>query len=59
MIGRRAITVLVVMALVCDAGIVGMLLSNSGWDWLFLAMATAPLAFGAWCWHARRGKVAA
>ena len=36
------------MVLVCDAGSIGMLLNDSGWDWLFLTMVVVPLAFGAW-----------
>lgn len=59
MSGRRALIILVVLALVCDAGIVGMLLSDNGWDWLFLAMAALPLAFGVWCWRARHRDAAA
>jgi CHASE2 domain-containing sensor protein len=57
--GRRALAVLVALALVCDVGIVGMLLSDDGWDWLFLAMAALPLAFGVWSWRARRRDAAA
>lgn len=44
--GRRTLLVVTVLALLCLCGIVGMLLAESAWDWLFFAMAALPLAAG-------------
>lgn len=54
--GRRTLTLVLVLALICIAGIVGMLLSESALDWLFFAMTAAPLLIGAWRWWASRGN---
>jgi bacteriorhodopsin len=52
--GRRTLALVLVLALICIAGIVGMLLSDSALDWLFFAMTAAPLLIGAWRWRASR-----
>lgn len=53
--GRRTLALVLVLALICIAGIVGMLLSDSALDWLFFAMTAAPLLIGAWRWWKSRG----
>lgn len=53
--GRRTLALVLVLALICIAGIVGMLLSESSLDWLFFAMTAAPLLIGAWRWWVSRG----
>jgi len=50
MTGARAMWLVVALALVSVAGIVGMLLAESGWDGLFFAMTALPLAAGLWFW---------
>lgn len=52
--GRRTMRRVVALALLAMAGIIGMLLVENAWDWLFLAMAALPLGVGAWCWRAQR-----
>ncbi|MFT4248472.1 MAG: hypothetical protein QM581_10675 [Pseudomonas sp.] len=56
MTGARAMWLISALALVCLGGIVGMLLADSGWDWLFFAMATSPLASGCGWWWRHRSK---
>ncbi|MGB3394347.1 MAG: hypothetical protein WA956_11075 [Stenotrophomonas sp.] len=51
MTGARAMWLVVALAAVSVAGIVGMLLAESGWDWLFFAMAALPLPAGLWFRH--------
>ncbi|KAF1049782.1 hypothetical protein [Xylophilus sp.] len=50
MTGARTLAAAVALALACVGGIVGMLLADGGWDWLFFAMTALPLAVGAWRW---------
>ncbi len=50
MTGARAIWLVLALALLALAGIVGMLLADGGWDWLFFAMLLLPPAVGAWQW---------
>ncbi len=52
--GRRTMRLVVALALLAMAGIIGMLLVESAWDWLFLALAALPLGVGAWCWRTQR-----
>lgn len=58
MTGRRALGLVIVLALLAMAGIVGMLLATRGWDVLFFLMTAAPLMLGAalWLCH-RRGRL--
>jgi hypothetical protein len=51
MTGARAMWLVMALALVSVAGIVGMLLAEGGWDWLFFAMTALPLAAGSWFRH--------
>lgn len=44
--GRHTLLLVMFLALACLGGIVGMLLAESAWDWLFFAMAALPLAAG-------------
>ncbi|WP_187775671.1 hypothetical protein [Luteimonas suaedae] len=44
--GRQTLLLVTLLALACIAGIVGMLLAEGAWDWLFFAMAASPLAAG-------------
>jgi len=55
MTGARAMWLVVALALVSVAGIVGMLLAESGWDGLFFAMMALPLAAGLWFWRRAGG----
>lgn len=50
MTGRRALGLVIVLALLAMAGIVGMLLATRGWDVLFFLMTAAPLILGAGLW---------
>ena len=53
--GRRALWLVVILALACAGGIVGMLvLTETAWAWPFLALAASPLLAGAWRWQAER-----
>ena len=42
------------LALLSVAGIIGMLLVDSGWDWAFFALAALPLAVGGWRYGVER-----
>lgn len=54
MTGARAMRLVIVLALLAVGGIVGMLLADGGWDWLFFAMTALPLTVGAGCgWRLR------
>ncbi len=44
---RRTLSLVVVLALLCVGGIVGMLLADGAWDWLFFALTALPLVIGA------------
>ena len=55
MTGARAMWLVVALAAVSVAGIVGMLLAEGGWDWLFFAMTALPLAAGLWFWRRAGG----
>ncbi len=44
----------VLMALVAIGGIVGMLLAEGAWDWLFLTLASLPLLIGGSALAARK-----
>lgn len=44
--GRHTLPLVMSLALLCIVGIAGMLLAEGAWDWLFFAMAAAPLALG-------------
>lgn len=58
--GKRALWLVVILALLCASGIVGMLvLTETAWTWPFLAMAALPLAVGAWRWRAERALLQA
>ncbi|MFT4198158.1 MAG: hypothetical protein QM601_09655 [Pseudoxanthomonas sp.] len=50
MTGARALWLVVALALLAVAGIVGMLLAEHGWDGLFFALTALPPAVGAGCW---------
>lgn len=48
MMGQKTLRLVLVMALLSIAGIIGMLLVDSGWDWAFFALTALPLAVGGW-----------
>lgn len=58
MTGRHALGLVIVLALLAMAGIVGMLLAIRCWDGLFFLMTAAPLILGAGLWtQHRRGRL--
>lgn len=48
--GRNALKLVIALAVVCAAGIIGMLLVEGAVETLLLALAALPLAVGLWCW---------
>lgn len=52
MSGPARLVLLLILAALSASGIVGMLLVNSNWDYLYLALAAMPLLLGIWR-HAR------
>ncbi len=50
MTGKRALVLVIALALVAMAGIVGMLLAEGRWDGVCFIMAILPLAAGLGCW---------
>lgn len=54
MMGQKTLRLVLVMALLSIAGIIGMLLVDSGWDWAFFALTALPLAVGGWRYVAER-----
>ncbi|MFT3907053.1 MAG: hypothetical protein QM718_12160 [Steroidobacteraceae bacterium] len=56
MSGARALWLIVGLAWLAVGGIVGMLLAESGWDWLFFALTASPLVVGAWQWWRLRAS---
>lgn len=54
--GRRVMRRVLAMALVSVVGLVGMLLSESLWDWPFFACAVLPLALGTASFWRERGN---
>jgi hypothetical protein len=48
MTGQKTLRLVLLMALLSIAGIIGMLLVDSALDWLGFALAALPLAVGAW-----------
>ncbi len=55
MSGVKNLRLVLVMALLSAAGIIGMLLVDSAWDWVFFALTALPLAVGGWRYVAERG----
>ena len=51
---NKTLRLVLVLALLSVAGIVGMLLTDSGWDWAFFALTGLPLAVGGWRYVAER-----
>ncbi|WP_165797374.1 hypothetical protein [Solimonas fluminis] len=51
---RKTLWRVLAMALLSVAGIIGMLLVDSGWDGAFLALAALPLAVGGWRYGVER-----
>ncbi len=49
---RKTLSLVVAMALLSVAGIIGMLLVESAWDWAGFALAALPLMVGGWRWRA-------
>lgn len=56
--GRRALRLVMLLALAGIVGIVGMLLTEGAWNKAFLVLAALPLAAGAW-WRWRQRVPAA
>ncbi|WP_242113273.1 hypothetical protein [Luteimonas aquatica] len=52
--GRGSLSLVLVLALICMAGIVGMLLGDGVLDAACFAMAAVPLLVGLWRWRAAR-----
>lgn len=51
---NKTLRMVLVMALLSVAGIIGMLLVDSALDWVFFALAALPLAVGGWRYLAQR-----
>lgn len=54
----RGLKVLVVLALLSAAGIIGMLLTDGIWDAVFLVLTALPLVIGGWRAYALRTDTA-
>lgn len=56
MTGRRALGLVVTLAVMLMVGIVGMLLVDRDWDGVFLFMTAVPLILGMGCWLRERRR---
>ena len=55
MTGQPAMTLVLVLAVLCGAGIVGMLLVEAGaWDGVLFVVAALPLLVGGWLYRSHR-----
>lgn len=52
----KVLKLVLVMALLSVAGIIGMLLVDSALDWVFFALAALPLAIGGWRYAEQRRR---
>jgi|GEM_PF-5414532 len=48
------LTLVLILALICIGGLVGMLLAEGIWDWMFLVLSSSPLIIGGWRWLSSR-----
>lgn len=54
--GRDALRLVLLLAVVSAAGIIGLLLADGGMDLVLMFLAALPLGVGLWCWRVEARK---